>query len=108
MKLQKSVIVLIVLIVWAVFSVVFIGWSSWQNFKAKEAQTAFNNGASQGYQQAVVDVATASKKCEEVPLNVGKDADGKAITVGIVATECLKQAQGQGQTAPAAEAPVKK
>lgn len=107
MKLKKSVIFVIVLMVWSVFSVVFIAWSSWQNFKAKQVQVAFNNGASQGYQQAFIDIATAAQKCQEVPLNLGKDKDGKDQTMGIIATACLKQAEGQGAPAAAPEAPKK-
>lgn len=108
MKLKKSVIFVIVLIVWSVFSLVFIAWSSWQNFQAKKVQVAFNNGASQGYQQAFIDIATAAQKCEAVPLNLGKDKDGKDQTMEIVATACLKQTDDKGQGAPAnTEAPKK-
>lgn len=94
MKLQKSVIFMIALIIWSVFSVVYIGWSSWQNFKAKQVQVAL----SQGYQQAFIDIATVAQKCEAVPLNLGKDKDGKEQTMEIVATQCLKQAQGTPST----------
>ena len=80
-----------VLIVWAVFSIGYIAWNSWNNFKLNQMRTA----ATQGYQQGIIDVATAANKCEQtgVPLNVGTDKDGKAITVTIVGVSCLQQAQ---------------
>jgi hypothetical protein len=106
MKIKKSLIVLIVLIVWAAFSVVYIAWNSWQQFKINQAQAAFNNGVNQGYQQAIVDLATEAKKCQEVPLRLGKDESGKDITMGIVATACLQQPDDSA--APAAPSTEKK
>jgi hypothetical protein len=100
MKITKTSIVLIILIVWAVFSIGYIGWNSWNNFKVKQMTVAAN----QGYSQAIVDVATAAEKCASggVPLNVGTDKDGKAVTVTIVGVSCLQQAAA----APAATTPA--
>jgi predicted negative regulator of RcsB-dependent stress response len=91
MKITKNAILMIVLILWAVFSVAYIGWNSWNNFKLNQMR----NAATQGYQQAIIDVAAAANKCEQtgVPLNVGADKDGKTITVTIVGVSCLKQAE---------------
>lgn len=104
MQIKKSLVVMIVLIIWAAFSVVYIGWNSWQQFKANEATAAFNNGASQGYQKAIIDLATQAQKCQAVPLNLGNDKDGKPMTMEVVAVSCLQQ-QGEGQ--PAATDPSK-
>jgi len=91
MKITKSSVVIVVLIVWAVFSIAYIGWINWNNYKINQLQKA----ASQGYAQAIVDVAAEANKCAStgVPLNVGKDKDGKAVTVTIVGVSCLKQAE---------------
>jgi predicted negative regulator of RcsB-dependent stress response len=101
MKITKSFIVMIVLIVWAVFSIAYIGWNNWNNFKLNQMR----NAATQGYQQAIVDVAAAANKCEQtgVPLNVGTDKDGKQVTVTIVGVSCLQKAQ----EVPAATTPKK-
>jgi hypothetical protein len=107
MKIKNSVIFVTVLCIWAAFSVVYIGWNSWQQFKAKEAQAAFNNGASQGYQQAIIDLATQAQKCQPVPLNLGNDKDGKPMTMEVIATACLQQ-QGEGQPAAADSAKTEK
>ncbi len=102
MKIKSSVIALIVLSVWALFSVVFIGWNAWQQFKANQATVAFNNGANQGYQKAIFDIAKAfSQKCEPLPLNLGKDSEGKDQSMEIIATACLQKPSDSA--APAAE-----
>jgi predicted negative regulator of RcsB-dependent stress response len=100
MKMTKTSIIMIVLIVWAIFSLGYIGWNTWNNFKLGQMRTA----ATQGYQQAIIDVATEANKCANtgVPLNVGTDSSGKAVTVTIVGTTCLQQAQ----TTPAATTPT--
>jgi len=91
MKITKTSIALILLSLFSAFSIVYISWNTWNNFKLNQMRTA----ATQGYQQAIIDVATAANKCEQtgVPLNVGTDKDGKAITVTIVGVSCLQQAQ---------------
>lgn len=109
MKINKTVIVMTALILWAVFSIGFICVTKVNEFKLNQLRTA----AGQGYQQGIIDVATAASKCEStgVPLNVGTDKDGKAITVVIVGVECLKQAQNgatAGTTAPTTPTAPKK
>ena len=103
MKITKTVVAMIILIVWAVFSIIYIGWMNWNNFKLNQLRSAANTG----YQQGIIDVATAANKCESsgVPLNVGTDKDGKPVTVTIVAVSCLQQAQNQAQS-PAATTPA--
>ncbi len=103
MKITKTAIALIVLIVWAVFSIGYIGWNSWNNFKTNQMKIAAN----QGYSQAIMDVATEANKCAStgVPLNVGTDSSGKAVTVTIIGVSCLQQAQG-GASTPAATTPA--
>jgi hypothetical protein len=91
MKITKTAIVMIVLIIWTAFSVFYIAWNSWNNFKMNQLRAA----VTQGYQQAIIDVAAAADKCEQtgVPLNVGTDKDGKQVTVTIVGVSCLQKAQ---------------
>jgi predicted negative regulator of RcsB-dependent stress response len=103
MKISKNAIIMIILIIWTVFSIIYIGWSTWNNFKLNQMRTAAN----QGYQQAIIDVATTANKCEStgVPLNVGTDSSGKAVTVTIVGVSCLQQAQNSATT-PAATTPA--
>lgn len=91
---------MIVLIVWGVFSVVYISWNSWEQFKNGKMAAAFNEGASQGYSKAFVDVANAAKDCQPVPLNLGSDQDGKPMTMEIIATACLQQAQDAQASEP--------
>jgi hypothetical protein len=104
MKLSKTAITMIVLIVWAVFSIAYIAWNGVNNFKMNQLR----NAANQGYQQAIIDVATAANKCESsgVPLNVGTDSSGKTVTVTIVGVSCLQQAQSA--TTPASSTTPKK
>jgi hypothetical protein len=104
MKITKTVIAMIILILWAVFSIFYIGWVNWNSFKLNQLR----NAANQGYQQGIIDVATAASKCEPngVPLNLGNDKDGKPVSMTIVSTACLQQAQPQ--TPAAAPATPKK
>lgn len=108
MKFTKSAITMIVLIVWAIFSLGYIGWNTWNNFKLNQMRLAAN----QGYQQAIIDVATEANKCANtgVPLNVGTDSAGKTTTVTIVGTSCLQKAQSDATpaTTPAAATTPKK
>jgi hypothetical protein len=103
MKISKTAITMIVLIIWAVFSIGYIVFVQVNQFKANQMAVA----ARQGYQQAVVDVAAEANKCGEsgVPLNVGTDKDGKAVSVVIVGVSCLQQAQEKA-AAPAATTPA--
>lgn len=97
MKLNKTVVVMAVLILWTIFSIGFICVTKINEFKLNQLRAAAN----QGYQQGIVDVATAAEKCEQtgVPLNVGTDKDGKAVTVTIVSVSCLQKAQDSAATA---------
>jgi len=65
--------------------------------------------ATQGYQQAIVDIAATANKCENagVPLNVGTDKDGKQVTVTIVSVSCLQQAKQEQTNQTPAVAPKK-
>jgi hypothetical protein len=94
MKITKTAIVMIVLVVWAVFSSVFIGWTLWQQFKNGKMAAAFENGATQGYQQAILGIAQAAQNCQAVPLTLGNDKDGKAVTMNIIDVACVKQDGG--------------
>jgi hypothetical protein len=98
MKINKTSIILIVLIVWAVFSIGYIAMSKWNQFKLEQMQQAYQ----QGYSQAIINVATEADKCASagVPLNLGKDKDGKDVTVTIVGVSCLQKAS---ETAAPAE-----
>ncbi len=98
MKMNKTLITMIALIVWGVFSTVYIGWNSWQQFKNGQMVAAFNNGATQGYQQAIVTIATEAEKCQAVPLNTGTDKDGKQLSTEIVAVKCLQQQNADPST----------
>jgi|WetSurMetagenome_2_1015567.scaffolds.fasta_scaffold123453_2 hypothetical protein len=101
MKISKNAIVMIVLIIWTVFSVFYISWFTWNNFKTKQ----LSNAANQGYQQGIVDVASAAAKCDSngVPLNVGTDKDGKQATVTIFAASCLQQSTATTQQPSASQ-----
>jgi hypothetical protein len=110
MKINKTVIVMTILILWTIFSIGFVCVTKVNEFKLNQ----MNKAAQQGYQQAIIDIATTAEKCEQtgVPLNVGTDKDGKQVTVTIVSASCLQKAQDSAaaagnQSAPAATTPKK-
>jgi predicted negative regulator of RcsB-dependent stress response len=105
MKITKTAIAIVLLSLFSAFSIVYISWNVWNNFKLNQMRTA----ATQGYQQAIIDVATAANKCEQtgVPLNVGTDSAGKAQTITIVGVSCLQQAQAAAKTPAASTTPAK-
>lgn len=108
MKLNKVTIIFIVLIAWAVFSMVFIARNYWRSFKNVQIKEAVSQGYTQGYGQAIYEVATVAEQCQAgtVPLNLGNDKDGNPMSLDIVvyAAKCLEQNTGQpGDSAEEAE-----
>jgi len=105
MKITKTAIIMVVLIIWAVFSLGYIGWNTWNNFKLVKMQQAFN----QGQQQMVIAIANEAAKCSQtgVPLDLGKDKDGKPQSMTLVSVDCLKQASAPATT-PAVTTPAPK
>ena len=93
MKNKKMAIVLIILILWALLSAAYIIWDQWQEFQVKKVQAAFDQGASQGLRQAILGIAQAAQNCQEVPLNLGQDKDGKAVVLTIMDVSCRNGAK---------------
>jgi hypothetical protein len=107
MKITKTAVALIVLILWAIFSLGYIGITTWNQFKATKMAQAYQQGRS----QAFFDIADEVNKCAPtgVPIELGKDKDGKNIIVPIVGVSCLQQAASaeKSATQPAPVAPKK-
>jgi len=71
-----------------------VGVGAYQDSLREDKAAAYNQGAMQGYQTAIVDVARMATSCEAVPLRIGNE------TIDMIAVECLKMAQSQqGQVA---------
>ncbi len=82
-------IVVIVLSVFLLLALVYIGYSVYGSWSYGKQVAAYQQGAQNGYEQAILQVAQQAATCQQVPLNVQNQ------TITLIAVECLQQAQQQ-------------
>jgi hypothetical protein len=73
-KLKTEGIGQIILAIWIIFSIVFVANSIWNNYKINVKDEATKQGASIGYQQAVMDLIKQAETCQAFPVNVGEES----------------------------------
>ena len=101
MKVNKATIIFVTLIIWAVFSIFYICVDVWRDFQITQLQQILIKGREEGAMNAYGSVGQAAIKqvqdgCKElIPLNLGKDAEGKDITVNLINAECLNEKEGE-------------
>jgi uncharacterized membrane protein YebE (DUF533 family) len=81
-KVAFSMVVLIVLLALAVGYIAYDKYSVW---KQDQDFGIYQQGAQEGYEQAVMQMFQQASSCQQVPLTVENQ------TIGIVAVECLQQ-----------------
>lgn len=74
-----------VLIGLLVLAVGYIAWDKYVENRDAWELVIYQQGASAGYEQAILDVASIAVTCEAVPLSVGENQ-----TVEMIATACLQ------------------
>ena len=79
----------IVLGVLLVFAVGYLLVDKIQENREQQMFSAYQQGAQEGYEQAVIQLAQQLATCQQVPINVGNQ------TINAVAVECLQQQQPQ-------------
>lgn len=85
MKNQGNMWVLVLIVVLAI-SIIYIGFDTYKDYSQKKDAEIFQSGATYGFQQAIISVASQASTCQQVPLVVNNQ------TVNIVAVDCLKAA----------------
>ena len=89
--MAKKVGILIgVLIFLLICSIGYIASEKYSEWKIAKDVSLYQQGATYGYQQAIIGVAQEASKCQQVPLVIGNQ------TMNIIWVDCLQQ-QAQEQ-----------
>ena len=81
---QKTLV--IVLVVLLALALVYIVFDKFVDYQERRQFEAYQEGAQDGYQQAIVQMMQQLATCQPVPLYAGN------VTINAVAMECLQQA----------------
>ena len=86
--MKKERLAILVLSVCILLLVIFVGFSSYETWQQNKITTAFNQGATLGYNQGVTDAVTQvyqeTDSCEPIPIFIGDN------TKYIIDTSCLE------------------
>ncbi len=84
MNQQKTIIVGGILLVLLFLALGYIASDKYSEWKQDKNLGIFQEGAQQGYEQAVIQLAQQVVTCEQVPLRIGNQS------INVIAVECLK------------------
>ena len=83
MDKQKIITIGLAVVVIVALSYIFVG--KYQESKTQEQITIYQQGAQEGYQQAIVQLVQQAATCQQVPITFQNQ------TLNMIAVECLKQ-----------------
>lgn len=83
MDKQKMITIALAVVVVVALAYIFIG--KYQESKTQEQITIYQQGAQDGYQQAIVQLVQQAATCQQVPITVQNQ------TLNLIAVECLRQ-----------------
>ena len=83
--MKKQTIISIILATLLIIAMVYIGNSEYLRKKGVEQAGIYQQGAQDGYSQAIIQIVEQAVTCEQIPLTIGNQ------TINLIAVDCLKQ-----------------